>query len=307
MAQPLSDADRAWRYRQAAQRLHDHLESKLDVIQGYPAQVTWGYAMSALLSIQVGKGRLTKLGQAALSQLANQDAGDPNFSWEFVVMAIQKAKRRSEDASISWPCDEHRAKGTRMFNWFLLRQVNRFWFGCSPTWTRAKLAVAHRLYTRQDGLILDEFKTRSLQYHAFCLYLICDLVQQHPNADFLQDWLRRGVQISLAHVLDDGSAMWIGRGQEQVFGYAALIRATEFVHRCIEPLPVELLNRLQQRVLSFQRDDGSFPLVLRRREPEPPWPEQAPAVPGWYGYNTLADYLPFLGHAMWTASEECSP
>lgn len=304
MAQPLTDADRVWRYRHAAQRLHDHLESKLDAVHGYPAQVTWGYAMSALLSIQVGQGRLTMLGQAALRQLAKQDCGDPNFSWEFVVMAIQKAKRRSEDAGLCWPCDAHRAKGTRMFNWFLLRQVNRFWFGCSPGWTLTKLAVGRRLYTQDDGFILDEFKTRSLQYHAFCLYLICDLVEQHPDTVFLKDWLVQGVRFSLSKLLDDGSAMWIGRGQEQVFGYAALIRATEFVHHRIERLPVELLDRLQQRVLSFQRDDGSFPLVLRRREPEAPWPEQAPAVPGWYGYNTLADYLPFLGHAMWTASED---
>lgn len=303
MALHRSDVERRAHYRDAATRLHGHLDHMLSE-DGYPTQVTWGYAMTLLFSIQVGQRIPTVLGRKARECLDRQDMAAPNFSWEFVVMAVQKAKRLCADPSFDVPLDVHRAKGTRMFNWFLLRQLNRGWFEASNEhWTLAKLRVARRLFTRSDGLILDEWRTRSLQYHAFCLYLLCELVEQHPRAGFLVDWLISGVRFSLQHVLRDGTAMWLGRGQEQIFGYGALAYACEFVHANIEPLPLDTLSSIQQRLLRFQREDGGFPLVLRQRDPEVPWPDNRLLPPGWYGYNTLGDYLPFLGHTLFAASQ----
>ena len=259
--------------------------------------------MTMLLSTQVGEGVPTSLGRKARTCLLRQDTADPNYSWEFVVMALQKAKRLCIDPTFDWPLDVHRAKGTRMFNWFLLRQVNRDWFSCSSEWTLVKLRLARWIYTKPDGLILDEFRTRSLQYHAFCLYLLCDLVEQHPNARFLAEWLVQGVRYSLQHALSNGVSLWIGRGQEQIFGYGALAYACEFVHARLEALPDNKLDAIQRRILAFQREDGSFPLVLREQDAEAPWPMREPLPPGWYGYNVLGDYLPFLGHALYAAGQ----
>lgn len=297
--QPMSS--RSFRYLQAATRLHDHLDARLDAAKGYPDQPTWGYAFSVLVSVALGQGKLTALGVKALPHLSAQEKEASNYSWEFVVYAMALAHRASDPPS-SLPKPPHRAKGTRMFNWFLLRQVNRGWYDLSTHWTLLKLRLARRLYTTRTGLIVDEFRTRSLQYHAFCLYLLCDLIDQHPRARFLTDWLDRGCDFAIRQILSDGTALWIGRGQEQIFGYGALVYALEFVHHRIRPLPDATLNLVQAKLLANQRADGSFPLVLRGREPEPADASYAGRPSGWYGYNTLYDYQPFLAYALWRAS-----
>ena len=295
----MSDAPhRLEQYRDAARRLHDHLEGRLEPRQGYPDSPSWGYAFSALLSSAIHPGRITDFTRRALALLERQET-DRDFPWEFVVYAVQQTKRLlPTDTALPW--DLRRSKGTRMFNWFLLRQLNRGWFGCHPLWTRTKLQIAKSLYTTDEGMILDEFRTRSLQYHAFSLFLLCELAEQHPDAGFLRDWLEAGARFSSRHILADGSALWIGRGQEQIFGYGALIYALGYVHNRISPLgEPKVLERLQARLLPFQRSDGSFPLVLRRREPEPPDTCCSDNPPGWYGYNCLYDYQPFLGYLLW--------
>jgi hypothetical protein len=291
------------RYEVAAQNLHDHLEGKLEPQKGYPDSPSWGYAFTALLSVAINHGHVSNLAQRALSMLRSQDQVHYDFPWEFVVYAIQQTKRLLPPDKVL-PFDEHRSKGTRIFNWFLLRQVNRGWFNCNPQWTLLKLRIGKWLYTTDEGMILDEFCTRSLSYHAFCLFLLCELAEQHPNVHFLNDWLCSGVRFSVANILGDGTALWIGRGQEQIFGYGALIYALEYVHRRISALDDPgVLDRLQVRLLSFQRSDGSFPLVLRRREPESPDVCFHNSSPGWYGYNTLYDYQPFLAYLLWRTSQ----
>lgn len=299
----LNDVARRARYREAAIRLHSFLNARLDPVHGYPDKVTWGYAMTVLFAVQYAPHSPSELLVKACAHLSRQDTDAKHYSWEFVVHAMQNA-RCMAPPTVPLPLLEHRAKGTRMFNWFLLRQANRGRFSTWRWWTLLKLRTARALYTTRDGFIQDELRTRSLQYHAFCLYVLCELVHQHPRADFLKAWLVDGVRFSVQHLLHDGSALWLGRGQEQIFGYAALIRAMEFVHARLEPVPRRALHVLQDRLMAFQRPDGSFPLVLRRRQPEPEAPCSADALPGWYGYNTLFDYLPFLGHALLSASLE---
>ncbi len=293
-------------YAACALRLHDHLDGKLDPISGFPDTPSWGYAFSLLLSAAVGRGSLTPLGEKSLHHLAAQDHANPNYSWEFVVYGVQQAKRLIQH-DIGLPCDVHRAKGTRMFNWFLLRQLNCSWFKPSAPGVLMKLRLAKSLYTDRRGLILDEFKTRSLQYHAFCLFVICELVEQHRNVRFLREWLWRGAQFAVDQMLHDGTALWLGRGQEQIFGYGALIYALEYVNRNVGSLPDDKLRKLQAHVLSFQRPDGSFPLVLRRREPEVAGAILQSRPAGWYGYNTLYDYQPFLAYTLWRAANLGGP
>lgn len=285
------------RYEAMALRLSDHLEQKLD-IEGYPDQPSWGYAFTALLAFSISRGQPSEFGQRALRCLADQDSTHPNFSWEFVVYAVQKTKQLLPPNS-TLPCDVNRSKGTRMLNWFFLRQVNRGWFKGNKWGSLLKLRLAKHIYTDQSGLIMDELATRSLQYHAFCLYLLCDLVDRYPEIAFLKQWLIEGAEYSAENILPDGTALWIGRGQEQIFGYGSLVYALEYVHHCLKPLKnPAVLDQLQKKLISFQNQNGSFPLVLCRREPEPPEVTFANAPPGWYGYNTLYDYQPFLGYTL---------
>ena len=67
-------------------------------------------------------------------------------------------------------------------------------------------------------------------------------------------------------------------------------------------------QKVVQYLLKFQRADGSFPLVLR--EGEKGYPRKIDTMDerflGWYSYNNLFDYLPFLGYFLMKAYLVCT-
>ena len=290
-------------YQQSGERLMQHLDGLMHPDTGYPEEPSWGYAFSYLASLCGTGGGNTPFGQKALHHLVQQDKSSPNYSWEFVVYAIQAAKK-SGAAALPECLYRYREKGTRMFNWYLLRTLNKKLCDRYRATDHVKLFMASRLYQQSCGLILDEFKTRSLQYHAFCLFVLAELIEASPKSTWLERWFLKGIDFSLKQVLNDGISLYLGRGQEQIFGYGALIYALEYCHTRVRPLDENKLNAISKRVFSFQRPDGSFPLVLRRREPEAPNAKFSAEPPGgWYGYNTLFDYQPFLAYCLLKASK----
>jgi len=286
-------------YLNSGLRIKTFLENKIQNGSRYPDSPTWGYAFSVLLSSSICNGKLDKFGIVALNRLCEQNSKEKDFPWEFVVYAIQRVNSKLEN-KLELPFSLDNSKGTRMLNWFLLRQLNLLFNGDrNNKIILLKLLIAFKVYTNQDGLIQDELKTRSFQYHAFCLFLLCEIRDILPKQNFINRWLKQGAYFSIKNMLSDGSALWLGRGQEQIFGYGALIYSLEYVNQNICKLPTDKLSRLQKYVLEFQRADGSFPLVLRKRELEPPNAVFSEKLPGWYGYNTLYDYLPFLSYMFW--------
>lgn len=289
--------------RQSGERLLQHLDNLLHPLTGYPEEPSWGYAFTHLAAINGSEGRHSKLAQKSLIHLTEQDKSSPNYSWEFVVYAVQAAKR-SGAARLPDSLENYREKGTRMFNWYLLRTLNKKLCGNYKATDNLKLLIASRIYQQPCGLILDEFKTRSLQYHAFCLFVLAELLDLFPKNLWLKTWFSKGIEFSLKQALNDGTSLYLGRGQEQIFGYGALIYALEYCHTRVRPIDEHKLNVISQRVFSFQRPDGSFPLVLRHREPEAPNATFSTEPPGgWYGYNTLFDYQPFLAYCLLKASK----
>lgn len=279
-------------------RLIHHLDYVLDEDLGYPDPPSWGYAFTFLASEYFNSESSFSLSQKALKHLILQDKDSPNYSWEFVVYALQVSKKKTS-FEIPKDLDCYREKGTRMFNWFLLRVLNKKLCNEFGFIERIKLWIASKFYQESSGLIVDEFKTRSLQYHAFCLFLLAELLQFDLKIDWLKEWFIKGVKFSLENVLLDGTAIYIGRGQEQIFGYGALLYALEFCHKRVEKLDELVLERVSSKLLSFQRKNGSFPLVLRNREPEIEFASfSKDNPPGWYGYNTLYDYQPFLAYCL---------
>lgn len=270
---------------------------------GYPDPPSWGNAFTYLAALAAQGGKPSRLANAALRHLRLQNESQKNYPWEFIIYALHQSARLP-DAPRVIPANEYRSKGTRMFNWYLLRNVNRNLTGRSSAADHLKLRAALAMYQDPSGIILDEFRTRSLQYHAFCLFILADLVELLPGLDWLRNRFTRGVEFAVRHVLSDGSALWIGRGQDQIFGYGSLIYALEYHHQKVTPLPEVLLDRVASHVLGFQRPDGSFPLVLRCREPEAPATDyRQDRPPGWYGYNTLYDYQPFLAYSLFKAHQ----
>lgn len=291
------------RQRQSGERLLQHLENLLHPITGYPEEPSWGYAFTYVAATNGPEGSCSTLAQKSLIHLTKQDKSSPNYSWEFIVYAIQAAKR-SGAATIPDCLEDYREKGTRMFNWYLLRTLNKKLCGNYRATDYVKLLIASRIYQQPCGLILDEFKTRSLQYHAFCLFILAELIEISPKNLWLKSWFLKGIDFSLKQVLNDGTSLYLGRGQEQIFGYGALIYSLEYCHSRVRPLDENKLDAISKRVFNFQRPDGSFPLVLRHREPEAPNATFSVEPPGgWYGYNTLFDYQPFLAYCLLKASK----
>jgi len=96
-------------------------------------------------------------------------------------------------------------------------------------------------------------------------------------------------------LLPNGDSLYVGRGQQQIFGYGALVYLLEAAAGLTgEEQFGAIAERAFSRLMRFQRSDGSFPLVLREGEPAEPWLPDI-SRPGWYTYNRYADYLPLLG------------
>lgn len=284
----------------AGAQLLAHLDEQLSPA-GYPDAPSWGYAFTLLASLELDPIVTCQgLTKKALRQLAAQDKSSSNYSWEFVVYAWQRIVQLCDAVDPdSIPYGE---KGTRMVNWTLLRQLNRLKRNHKKTRANIIIWAIRKFYTLDDGQILDEFKTRSLQYHAFCLFVVVELYNLQQT-DQLKRWLLKGVKFSLENTLNDGVALYIGRGQEQIFGYGALIFSCEFA---LSKWPGEfteseriVIEKITGHLLSFQRANGSFPLVLNAEQPESEQVNFKDHRPhGWFGYNTLYDYQPFLAYCL---------
>ena len=289
--------DRKARYLASADALLTHLDGLLCADDGYPDPPSWGYAFTYLAALASGSDQHLDLAKKAVRHLARQNEKNRDFAWEFVVYALQQTKRLNADAEI--PFDGYRSKGTRMFNWYLLRIQNKSLCDCLSFIDLFTFRSLLKIYQTGTGLVLDEFKTRSLQYHAFSLFVMCNIFEQMPEQTWLKEHIVRGVRCSLDHILSDGTALFLGRGQEQIFGYGALLYVLDYCHTTIGQIDETAIDLVARKLLSFQRHDGSYPLVLRQREPELEMISFAGDTPaGWYGYNTLYDYQPFLAYCL---------
>lgn len=141
------------------------------------------------------------------------------------------------------------------------------------------------------GLIKDDKDVRSLQYHCFSLALLYELWQETGDEDF-QRRFNQGLGFIKKFILSDGSSLYIGRGQEQLFGYASLVYVLSVSGE------YDLLERVFSFLMGFRRGDGSLPLVLRKNEAKDPFEPDlnSDQYLGWYGYNNYFDYLAFAGY-----------
>lgn len=285
-------------YEYCGIRLADFLRKKLAPENGYPEAPTYGYAFTNLLSSQLPESDLRdELYSKSLRFLLSQEKSSKNYSWEFVTYAVARSHENLPNNKLR-QLNQYRAKGTRVFNWYLLRVWNQVYHRRFSHLNQLYFRTLTRLFSNRKGLIKDEIGTRSLQYHSFSTFLLIQILNIHPQATWLNHYIERAITYSSKMILDDGTALYVGRGQEQIFGYGALIynlRWSEINHPKDNTLKAKR-EKITERLLSFQRDDGSFPLVLRRRDPEPANATFHKDNPhGWFGYNTLYDYLPFLG------------
>lgn len=199
-------------YGEASEKLCCYLNNMLSEDSGYPDEPSWGYAFSYLFACTAHNRHNFNLQSKSLLNLEKQSKNSSNYSWEFVVFALQQTKIKYKE-DLPQSLDVYKEKGTRMFNWYLLRNVNKLTMGRFTLLDRIKLYAALAFYQTNEGLILDEFKTRSLQYHAFCLFVLAHIIEDLPDDKKIIKSFRCGVNFALQHILKDGTSLYLGRGQ----------------------------------------------------------------------------------------------
>lgn len=262
----------------------------------FPARSFYGDAFSVLLWTWRG-GKYEEAISNALQACETLDREHPEFHWEFNNYALLHYRARTGDRRVDSLLCPLRFKGTLCTNWTLLRSAARFAAGKQRVKGLRQLIGKLRHYQLPSGQILDDDGVRSFQYHGFSAALLAEMSEYS-----VLFWLRRpslrALDFIRHFILPNGDTLYIGRGQEQSFGYGALLYGLAQAYRMTGSAEyLQDLERVWCFVKRFQREDGSFPLVFNGVEKGFPKiiDTQDPRYPGWYGYNNYFDYLPFFG------------
>lgn len=277
-------------YEGAARAVAAYLAERQRPDGSFPGPDHYGVASAVWLWSQFGVDFVGQL-HRAWDRLKRDP---PPTHGEFNICALLHCRERFGAAPVDVLVRRLRFGGRHSANWMLLRAACRSSPGplFSPLRSSLEARAALLRYAR-NGFIADRPGVRSFAYHAFCGALLTGIWERR-RVRWAGRAAMRAARAIAPYILPNGDGLYLGRGQEQVFGHGALIYLLEAAAQLSgEDEFCDLADRVFRRLMAFQRRDGSFPLVLREGEPGEPWVPD-PSLPGWYTYNRYADYLPFL-------------
>jgi hypothetical protein len=290
-------------YEKTARAIARYLAQRQQPDGGFPGPDHYGVACSLWLWSRLGEEFAEPI-ERALQRL---ERSPPTGHGEFNAYALLHCRNQLGEDRIDALLRRTPFGRRHSANWMLLRSVCRALPGPLLSPRRSALAArAALLRYARAGFIADRRGAASLTYHAFCGALLADLWRERGRS-----WAGRAAiqaaDVAAQFVLANGDGLYIGRGQQQIFGYGALLYLLESAAEAAGRADLaEAAERVRRRLRRFQRDDGSFPLVLREGEEPEPWRPDS-RRPGWYTYNRYADYLPFLGCMLLKASRTAAP
>lgn len=226
------------------------------------------------------------------------DKNYSEFHWEFNNYALIEL---SKLVDLSMYINQYiplKFKGTKSSNWVMLRALTRIKANEKPFFGHFEFMKTLILFQSKNGLIKDSIYDKSFQYHCFMSYILLEAYKESGQKYYLNRFLK-ALQFIEKFILSNGDFNYIGRGQKQIFGIGPLLYILEEGYIITGDLKYKNKQRLVfQMLIKFQRDDGSFPLVLRKEEQG--YPEvidvNNDSYLGWYRYNNYFDYLPFLAY-----------
>ncbi len=283
-------------YQEVSKRIAKYLANKQTNRGSFPARSFYGETFAIFLWSCFGRDFSRNI-EKAMSYYEGKDKSDPQFHWEFNNYALCHYYNNTGDTRAFTLLKNSRFRGTKVTNWILLRAVTRLYRRRVFDNIKASLEINNSLSRQKEGFFFDEDYARSFQYHCFSTALIGELFELTDNKKYKYKFLS-GVDFISNFIMPNGDTLYIGRGQEQILGYGALIFILEFAHKITgNKLYKKNAGKVFSYLLKFQRTDGSFPLVLR--EGEIGYPNKIDTEDtrflGWYAYNNFFDYLPFLG------------
>ncbi|MFW5879730.1 MAG: hypothetical protein ACOCUV_02790, partial [bacterium] len=225
------------------------------------------------------------------------DPNDPSFHAEFNVYALLQIAEKGRADVFSNFISDTKLGNNNCTNWYLLRAYINL---KREPGNQAKIldALLKFLTKRVEpsGFIRDDSNVHSFQYHCFSCAICHEIFSLTQNQSILQIFLR-GVDFIKNFILPDGDTLYIGRGQQQLFGYASLsyILAAAYTETN-NPQYLFFLNKVIAFIKQYQLKNGCIPLVLNDLHTSGTW-EKADITKeryaGWYAYNNFFDYFCF--------------
>lgn len=292
-------------YYRIAHNVADFLAKVQNEKGSFPARTFYAETFSLLLWSHFKDEFKTNIQRALDYYLTKDKIGDHLFphSWEFNNYALLNYYLTTRDARVSTFLEDLKFEGIKVANWSLLRAACRLLKGGLLNIIRANLdLIKVLLLFQKNGFVFDEKGyekcSKSFQYHCYSVALLGEIYGK-AKREFIRKRFLQGVDYIIPFILPNGDTLYIGRGQEQIFGYGALIYALEYAHKITKnTLYKQKAEIVTSYLLKFQRKDGSFPLVLR--DGEKGYPGEVDTRDdrflGWYRYNSYFDYLSFLGY-----------
>lgn len=217
-----------------------------------------------------------------------------NFHWEFNNYALLKIKESHEELS-EYVHSPLPYRGTKCTNWTLLRLLGKYMEGINTAEQKSAAETLIKNRQLENGLVLDEQHVASFQYHCFIMSLIYDFYQYTDMPFFLEAFLK-GVDFISKFTLNNGDTLYVGRGQEQIFGYGNLIYIYIIAFDITKNIKyIDLATRVLSFIEKHWSEERMLPLVLNEyeRDSELTLPLTDRRHLGWYSYNNYYDYLPF--------------
>ena len=233
-----------------------------------------------------------------LQSFESIDKTNPEYHWEFNNYALLQYLKVSKDERVKKYLEPLIFKNTPCTNWTLLRSNARLMVKKDRELAIKEVREKINKYQLKSGLILDDPGVKSFQYHCFSMAMIAEIYEQ-INDEFFKNSFLKGVAFIRNFILSNGETLYIGRGQNQSFGYGALIYILSLAYKYIQDKTIlGDIEKVYKFLIQYQREDGSFSLVINGVEKEIPKvinPKDS-NYPGWYPYNNYFDYLPFMGY-----------
>ena len=179
---------------------------------------------------------------------------------------------------------------TKVTNWRLMRFYIKYFF---REISLIKIKKFIQKVQDDSGLIWDEKnKDKSFQYHCFSSSIILDFYNLTKDIFFLNSF-KKSVEFIEKFILPNGMSLYVGRGQEQIFGYGCLLYILSSYCLLFKNHENFLLKNMliEKYILKFIKKDKTLPLVLNKYSKILNCDIHSP---GWYSYNTIKDYYPFF-------------
>lgn len=278
--------------------LVDYLISKLNNGQ-YDTRTYYGELFTALAMAKIDVDKYSEHIEKILDHyFNNEDKTDDQFHWEFNNYALIELERTMDLSKYVEQYKPLKFKGTQSSNWIMLRGLTRILARENKTYGVFELKKTIILMQKKNGLIMDSIYDKSFQYHCFMAYLILEAYNETKDTFYKKSFLK-ALNFIEKFILRNGDFSYIGRGQKQIFGVGPLLYILQEGYKITNDQKYLFkLDLVYKMLLSYRRDDGSFPLLLRKGEVGYPKVIDVndSRFLGWYSYNNYFDYLPFLAY-----------